>query len=152
MKYQVCTSFAAYFQAPVYAQNIDHPDKERKFKITKLKCRKACDDRGQCNNCKLKDHTIIRFHCQNRENGRFVDGVCMNSLGMFSNYQVLTPNNDIPIPKPKSNGLAAGNLFSQSQMYMSNVSEVLNRIDERTVVYNDSFGFTMHNMFADKEG
>lgn len=149
----MCTSFATYFHEPIYAQNIDNPDRERKFKITKLECKKSCIDSGKCDECNLKNNTIIMFHCQNRENNRYIDSVCMNSLGMFSNYQFLVPNNNIEIPKPKSNKIAAGNLFSQSQMYFGTVSGLINRIDNKTVYYNDSFGvFRLHNMFADKKG
>jgi len=131
----VCTSFAAYFQNPIYAANIDHPDRERKFKITKV-----------------KENGMIIFHCQNRENNRFVDTACMNSLGMFSNYQILTPNNNTKISKPKSNKLAVGNLYTLSQMYMGTISELLNRIGKNTVYHNDLFEFRLHNMFADIKG
>jgi hypothetical protein len=136
----LCTSFATYFDEPIYAMNIDHPDRERKFKITTLKRN-------------WKNDTIIRFHCQNKENERFLDSVCMNSLGMFSNYQFLVPNKNEQIPKPKSNIIADGNLFSQSQMYVETVDELLKRMCNRTVYYSNSFGsFKLHNMYADKDG
>lgn len=136
----MCTSFAAYFGEPVYAMNIDHPDRERKFKITTLKR-------------DFKNDTISRFHCQNRENNKFLDSACMNSLGMFSNYQFLVPNKEEQIAKPKSNRISDGNLFSQSQMYVGTVNELLNRMGDKTVYYSNSFGsYKLHNMFADKEG
>jgi hypothetical protein len=136
----MCTSFATYFSNPIYAMNIDHSDRERKFKITTLKRN-------------WKNDTIIRFHCQNRENGKFLDSACMNSLGMFSNYQFLVPNKDEQIPKSKSNRISDGNLFSQSQMYVETVDELLRRMGDRTVYYSNSFDpFKLHNMYADKEG
>ncbi len=149
----MCTSFAVYFNDPIYAMNIDHPDRERKFKITTLKCNKGCIGSGQCGICNLRNNPIIRFHCQNRENNRFLDSACMNSLGMFSNYQFLIPNKKMEIPKPKSKKISDGNLFSQSQMYTGTVSELIKRIGDKTVYYSDLFGsFKLHNMFADKEG
>lgn len=137
----MCTSFATYFGNPIYAMNIDHPDRERKFKITLLKR-------------KWKNDSIIRFHCQNRENDKFLDSVCLNSLGMFSNYQYLVPNKeDIQITKLKSNKISDGNLFSQSQIYVDTVEELLERMDNRTIYYSNSFGsFKLHNLYADKEG
>ena len=149
----MCTSFAVYFNKPIYAMNIDHPDRERKFKITDIKCNNGCIDSGKCDKCYLQNNTIKRFHCQNRENDRFLDSACMNSLGLFSNYQFLVPNKEIQIPKPKSNKISVGSLFSQSQMYMGTVSDLINRIGDEKIYYNDSFGsFKLHNLFADKEG
>lgn len=149
----MCTSFAVYSNEPVYGMNIDHPDRERKFKITRIKCGRGCIDSGNCHKCRLNSNPIIRFHCQNRENGKFLDSACMNSLGMFSNYQFLVPNNDLPIQKPKFNKISDGNLFSQSQMYTGTVSELLERMGGKTVYYSNLYGsFKLHNMFADKEG
>lgn len=136
----MCTSFAAYFGKPIYAMNIDHPDRERKFKITTLRR-------------ELQQDTVIRFHCQNREDNEFLDSVCMNSLGMFSNYQFLLYNKNEPIIKPTSNSISDGNLFSQSQMYVETVKELLKRMRDKTFYYRNSYGaYKLHNLYADKEG
>ncbi len=149
----MCTSFAVYFNEPIYAMNIDHPDRERKFKITKVKCDETCIGSSKCDSCKLKDNIIYRFHCQNREKDRFFDSACMNSLGMFSNYQFLVPNKETLIQKPKDKRISIGNLFSQSQMYMGTVNDLINRIGNEKVYYNNLFDrYALHNLFADKTG
>ena len=147
----MCTSFAVYNKNPIYGMNMDHPDKERNFKITSFKCNSKCKDKLNCQKCILENNIITRFHCQNRENNRFIDSVCMNSLGIFSNYQFLVPGNKIDIKKSK-NSISAGNLFSQTQMYMKDVKDIINRIQNKNVFFNQFGQFSLHNLYADKYG
>lgn len=145
----MCTCFAAYFDRPIYGMNMDDPERERRFKITTLKCNKKCDDKGICATCILKDNVVLRFHCQIKNEDGFLENACMNSFGVFSNYQTLVPNNKITLEKPKSS-IPIAKIFYQSQMYSKNVEDILRIIGSKTI-YND-FRSGLHNMFADKNG
>jgi len=145
----MCTSFAAYFDKPIYGMNMDDQERERRFKVTILKCNKKCGDKGNCSKCILKNSNVIRFHCQIKDGNGFLENACMNNFGVFSNYQTLIPNNETKLDKPKLS-IPIGKLFYQSQMYSKNVKDILGHIGNKTL-YND-FRTGLHNMFADKNG
>lgn len=145
----MCTCFATYFDKPIYGMNMDDPERERRFKVTTLKCNKKCSDKGICAKCILKNNNVLRFHCQIKNGNSFLENACMNSFGVFSNYQILVPNNEIKLEKPKSS-IPIAKVFYQSQMYSKNIKDILKIIGNKTI-YND-FGSGLHNMFADKNG
>lgn len=146
----MCTSFAAYHNKPLYGMNIDHFERERKFKITKLKCNNACPDKEKCASCYLREHEMIRFHSQGLENGRFLDGACMNSCGLFSAYLYLVRDTDIPMPK--SNKMAMHSAFTYAQNYSGTIDDVKQQLVGREIYSNKHGNFGLHSIFADPYG
>jgi len=145
----MCTSFAVYYDRPIYGMNMDDPERERKFKITTLKCNKKCNDKRLCEKCILKNSNVIRFHCQIKNGNSFLENACMNNFGVFSNYQILVPNNEIKLDKPKLS-IPIGKIFYQSQVYSKDINDIIDIIGNKTIYSNFKSG--LHNMFADKNG
>jgi hypothetical protein len=110
---------------------MDWYERERKFRITKTKGKRSIF------NCDIK-----------LDDGRFIENACMNSLGIFSNIQILHPNNEIKkIPKKRN---SMGGIFFQSQNYATDVNDLVRIIGDKPVYTNVKPG--LHNMYADING
>lgn len=124
-----CTSFAVYSKRPLYGMNFDFPKVELQFVLNKTKEGKVL---------------IMNAKFQ----GRYVQIVGMNSSGLFGNFQMLFPKEELK-DRAVGNELYLWQVFTKALNQFKTVQELERYIKNKKIIQG---GMTLHSLYADAGG